>query len=203
MIRRHRPNPYDEAIADPSYLTTAQMIRMIQAERDWTMAQLAIRDQRLDGIDRATEVLNETVTRTPTIVQTEIGHVRELLEEKFQSVERQFSERDVRFEAGNAANQKAVDAAFAAQKELGAAQNASNTMAIDKSDAATDKAIGALDGKLDDIRERVLIIENVKRGGTEQQQSARSSQAGLYAAVGAAVGLIGLLFALMTLVNGQ
>src|SRR6185437_13512206 len=87
-------------VPDPTTLTTEQLRRELSALREILTA-------RLDGMDRATLLLSETVNRTPTQIQTEIAHVRERMqetlsglggqaEEKFASIGLQFAERDVR-----------------------------------------------------------------------------------------------------------
>jgi hypothetical protein len=64
---------------------------------------------RLDGMDRATALLSETVNRTPTVIQTEISHLRELIDEKviglgdtsserLKTVDRRISDSDVRYQ---------------------------------------------------------------------------------------------------------
>lgn len=56
-------DPHDRP--DPTVLTTQQMTRAVNAERDYVNGQLEVLRERLTGIDRATVVLNETVNRTP------------------------------------------------------------------------------------------------------------------------------------------
>jgi hypothetical protein len=64
-------------------LDAGQLSRELSALRE-------ILEARLDAMDRATRVLDATVNRTPTVIQTEISHVRELNQERFASVGRQF-----------------------------------------------------------------------------------------------------------------
>lgn len=80
---------------DPTLLTTAQLRQELGALRE-------IIESRLDGMDRATELLSETVNRTPTVIQTEISHVRELDSERFSGVSQ-------RFQASERAQEKAEE----------------------------------------------------------------------------------------------
>ena len=107
-----RPRP------DPTVLTTEQLRRELSSLRE-------IIEARLDGSDRATKLLSETVNRTPTQIQTEIAHLRELMheqlgslggsaEEKFKSIELQFTERDVRTNQAATAGAQALAAALQA-----------------------------------------------------------------------------------------
>lgn len=189
-------------VPDPTVLTTEALARAVTAERDYLNAQLEVLRERLRGIDRATELLNETVNRVPTDLQREITHLRELTEERDRSVQTQFRERDTRQERESRDNKVAVDAAFAAQKEAAREQNNSNTLAINKSEQATTETIAklaelfktstdALAGKLDDFKERLTRIESMRQGGKETRGE-------LYALVGflaAAATLVGILAA--------
>ena len=76
---------------DPTRLTTDQLRREMSALREILTA-------RLDGMDRATTLLSETVNRTPTVIQTEIAHVRELVDERFRTADRRFVEADLRYQ---------------------------------------------------------------------------------------------------------
>ena len=78
-------------VPDPTTLTTEQLRRELSALREILTA-------RLDGMDRATLLLDETVNRTPTIIQTEISHVRELMDERFRTADRRFVEADLRYQ---------------------------------------------------------------------------------------------------------
>jgi cation transport regulator ChaB len=148
---------------DPTVLTTQQMTRAVQAERDYVDGQLDVLRERLTGIDRATVVLNETVNRTPTEIQKEIAHLRELMTERFNSVDKQFQERDTRQERESRDNKVAVDAAIVAQKEAAAQRDLANQKAIDKSELATAETMKAF-GELfrtttDNIKEQFSALE--------------------------------------------
>src|SRR5664279_5714778 len=126
--------PVTTTTPDPSSLSTRAIERAVDAERDYADAQLEVLRERLRGIDKATEVLSGTVTRTPTEIQKEVTHLRELTEEQLRSIQVQFRERDTRQERESKDNKVAVDAAFAAQKEAAAKQDEANAKAIDKSE---------------------------------------------------------------------
>jgi uncharacterized protein YoxC len=73
-------------VPDPTALTTEQLLRTVSAERDYVDGKIAVLEQRLDAIDKATRLLNETVNRTPTEIQREVSHLRELLFERINAV---------------------------------------------------------------------------------------------------------------------
>jgi cation transport regulator ChaB len=173
-----RPTP------DPTVLTTEALARGLTSERDYVDGQLDVLRERLRAIDIATRLLNETVNRTPTDIQKEITHLRELSDEKFSSVETQFKERDTRSERESKDNKVAVDAAFAAQKEAAAKQDEGNLKAIDKSERATAETIktnaeltktvtDAIMANVSDIKDRVGKIEALKQGGADTRNETR------------------------------
>ncbi len=190
-----KPNP------DPTVATNDAVERAVRSERDYVNGQIAILVQRLDAMDTATKLLSETVNRVPTVVPTEISHIKSLMDEKFQSVETQFAERDTRTEREARDNKLAVDAAFAAQEKQAVAQNESNALAINKSEAATTETIkanqelsrsktDALTKDIDLLKLAVGRIEAAKVGS-------RETTAAFYAIAGllALVILVGLAIA--------
>jgi hypothetical protein len=182
-------------IPDPTALTTDAVNQAVRVAKDYTDGKVAVLVERLDGIDRATKLLNDTVTRVPTETQREVAHLCSLMEEKFRSVALQFVERDLRAERESRDNKIAVDAAFAAQKEIASKQDESSAKAIEKSERAIEKVVGALADKIDDLKDRVVAIESGRIG-------AKENKAGIYAAIGAAVAILGILVVAANLLAG-
>lgn len=146
-------------VTDPTFLTTQQLLREYTSLKELVFT-------RLDAMDKAMELFNANITRVPTDTDKQISHLKELHDEKFEGVEKQFKERDVRTEQSAIATKIAVDAALQAQKEAASAQNDSNAAAIAKSEAATTKQIDGivaliasnnkgLDEKIADIKGRL------------------------------------------------
>jgi hypothetical protein len=173
--------------SDPTALTTEQLLRTAQAERDYVDGRIDVLIERLSGMDRATQLLSNTVTKVPTEVQREVGNLRNVVDEKVASIDKQFSERDTRSEREARDNKLAVDAAFAAQEKQAVAQNDANTTAINKSEQATTETINklselfktttdALSDKIDDIKQRVQAIESSKQGVVENAQHTFQTQ---------------------------
>jgi hypothetical protein len=78
-----------------------------------------------------------------------------LLLEKFKGVSTEFAMRDI-----------ALAAAFKAAEAQVKQQNESNTLAIDKSGTAFTKQIEGLDDKIDDLKDRMTIMESRTAGIT-------------------------------------
>jgi hypothetical protein len=163
-------------VPDPTVLTTAQLLREQAALRE-------LIETRLDGMDTATTLLSETVNRTPTIIQTEIAHVRELMagelsrmtqisEERLKGIELQFTERDVRTEQAAKAGKDALDAALKSQKELVAQQNEANRAEAAKTESNFAKLIEAQSARTDELKERIDRGEGSTAGaaGTRTEQ---------------------------------
>lgn len=205
----NRPTP------DPTTLTTAQLLRVAHAERDYTDGQIAVLLERLRGIDKATEVLNETVHRVPTDMQQAIGNLSALMDERFVSVATQFKERDTRSERESRDNKVAVDAAFAAQKEAAAKQDEANQKAIDKSEKATNETIKkneesgaqqnrALSDKIDDVKERISTLESIVNGMQQMRLGGHEAVTDRRLSTGATIAFVGigitLILAVLTVV---
>jgi len=78
-------------VPDPTELTT-EAVALATAQFRRELASLReILEARLNGMDSATTLLSQTVNRTPTVIQTEIAHLRELDNERFTSVNQRFS----------------------------------------------------------------------------------------------------------------
>lgn len=174
----NRANGGTRPVPDPTVLTTEQLLRAIAAERDFVVGQLAIRDERLAGIDEATKLRLTAVSGTSNEIDVKVGRLKDVHDEKFRSIETQFKERDIRAEREARDNKVAVDAAFAAQKEAAAKQDEANAKAIDKSEKATAETIktnqelsrSVTDGltkDVDSLKIAVNSIQSTKVGAVE------------------------------------
>lgn len=169
-------------IPDPTALTTEAVERATSVSKEYTEGRLAVLRERLDGIDRATALLSATVNRVPTETQREVGHLHSLMDERFGSVQTQFGERDTRQERESRDNKIAVDAAFAAQKEIAAKQDESNARALEKSEKSTEKVIDGLGEKVDDLKDRLNSLDArivaIESGKLASRETTADSHAG-------------------------
>jgi hypothetical protein len=139
---------------DPTLLTTQQLLRELGSLRELLFA-------RVDAMDKATVVLSETVNRTPTVIQTEIKHVRELVDARFTTVGQQFAERDTRGDQASKAAKEALDAALAAAAK-----------AAEKTEQNFSKQIDNALLRIDDLKGRLDRGE----GGTAGASGSRNEQ---------------------------
>lgn len=130
-------------------------------------------DERLNAAAEAVRLLQASVNSmpTPAIVMAAVNALQNLHDEKFVSIQTQFRERDTRAEQTAKDNKTSIDAALQAAKEAVSEQNKSNTLAIDKSEAAFTKQIDqigtliattkeAIDGQINDMKTRLTTIES-------------------------------------------
>jgi hypothetical protein len=171
---------------DPTLLTTAQLLRELGALRELIEA-------RLDGMDRATALLSETVNRTPTVIQTEISHVRELLDERFAGVGRQFGERDIRTKQADEASKEALSAALLSAKELVAQQNDANTTKAEKTEQNFTKQIDNALDRIGEIKERIDRGEGGAAGAAGTRTEQRLN-------IGVLIGIAGVLIAVVSII---
>jgi hypothetical protein len=151
-------------VPDPTLLTTQQLERAIAGSRE-------IVESEINGIDKIVALHQDILNKLPAQIAESAHHLRELTEERFKSVATQFAERDIRTEQTSRDSKVAVDAALQAAKEAVGEQNKSSALAIAKSESATTKQIDqiqtiigatndALNGKIEDIKERMASLEN-------------------------------------------
>lgn len=189
---------------DPTAMTMAQIQREVQAlEKLFT--------QRLSATDEAIKVAHENLVRVPTEVDKAIGHLNEVMlerfgtvNEKFASVATQFAERDIRTEQTSRDSKVAVDAALQAAKEaVGKQQEASDrantkaelsfTKQFDQISAVIIAAKSNSDDKIGDLKDRVQGLESEKRGQAAATTTQQTSNTGLVGIIGLVLGtLIGI-----------
>lgn len=177
-------------IPDPTQLTVQMMAREMGALKEIIFT-------RLDAMDRAIVLFNDGITRVPTDTDKQISHLKELHDEKFASIQTQFSERDVRVEQTARDTKVAVDAALQAAEKAVEKQNEAFSLSINKSEAATLKQIDgqaqliqsateALNSKIDDIKDRLTRIEGAGVGRIMEKTESHTGQTwALALAVGA------------------
>jgi polyhydroxyalkanoate synthesis regulator phasin len=156
-----------------------------------------------------TDQLDKAIANLKQLLETRIGGLEEVIDEKFISV----NERFVLVERGRVEQKEdtksAVDAAFSAAKEAVREQTNSSERSITKSEDATKEqlsqlnttfttAINAVTGSLDDLKERVGNIEATRRGATESKDEGRATINSTTAIIGAIVAVFILSFAIYT-----
>jgi hypothetical protein len=170
-------DPRDGHANGAGRLTTEELRRDVSALREILQA-------RLDGMDRATVVLSDSVNRTPTAIQTAISHLKELHDERFASIALQFIERDVRTEQAATASASALAAALQAAKEAVFEQAQAAAKAAEKTELSFSKQIDqtqlqittvaeGLGDKIDDLKGRLDRGEGSEKGAAGHRTEQR------------------------------
>jgi phage-related protein len=178
------PTEIQKQIANLKELFDTKLMQ-ISADRDLVRTVI---ETRLNGMDKAIELLQHAADHFPARIDEKISALREVHDqkfvalldthsEKFSSIQTQFRERDVRTEQSSKDSKVAVDAALQAAKEAVGEQNKSSALAISKSESATVKQIDqqgllittatqGLRDMIDDVKERLTRIEGKGEGKT-------------------------------------
>jgi hypothetical protein len=178
-----KPSGYiDRRQHDPTPATQDLVLRTAQAERDYTDGQIGRVEARLAGIDTATRLLAETITRVPTTLQSEIAHVKSLVDERFSSVGTQFAERDERVALILATNEKAIDKSDSETRQT-----------ISKLQDLFETKVDALSKQLDDLQGRIDRGEGRDTGKSDSGAGVRLNVATAAQAVATLVAIIALV----------
>lgn len=133
---------------DPTVLTTQALTREINALREQTRLDVqALRElleTRLNGNDKAVELLRSETDRFPQLIMEGVGQLEKLHNEKFSSIQMQFGERETAATKSETAFMKQTD-------EIA---------------KRIDLMTKGFEDKNSDLKERVGRIESFKSGST-------------------------------------
>ena len=165
---------------DPTRLTTAQLDRAVLGLREILEVRLNCMEE---DVERLANTRHEALASEREFILARLDSVQSVSLERFKAIEGTF-----------ASNALALTAALAAQKEAAAEQNKSNTLAIDKSEVATQKRIDAnaeltttslksLSDRLDDLKERADTGNGKTSGATSFRTEQRLNTSQMVAIV--------------------
>jgi hypothetical protein len=187
-------------LPDPTVRTTQQ------AQRESALLKELI-ITRLDAMDKAITLLQSHADRQPSVdvVMSAVGALKELHDERFDSIAIQFAERDTRTEQTSRDSKVAVAAALQAAKEAVGEQNKSSALAIAKSETATTKQIDqqavliatatkGLEDKIGDLKDRVTANESRVLGGNKAHTD-------IWAYIVGGIGIVSTIITLFVLLN--
>jgi hypothetical protein len=171
---RAKDNPYSvqtmadrgdlRPIPDPTVLTTQAQTAAIAALRE-------ILEMRLDGMDKAVILVKEDLLKFPTMIEAAVGSLEKLINEKLGSINNQFTLRDVAVAAALKAAQEAVFAQQVANKEANNKMESGFVKLFDQNGERLEMIRSGLAASIDDIKERLLLIEGMKAGSGEHKAS--------------------------------
>ncbi len=141
---RDKQDPNPPPTVDPTAAANRAVDAATAQWRRDLAATIRLIETRLDGMDKATEMRITTLDRIPEETALLVAHLRELVGERFDSVNMRFDERDTRVTQQQVSSKEALDAALLAAKELVNSQNVSNAAAAEKTEASFTKQIGQI-----------------------------------------------------------
>ena len=201
-------------------LTKDEWERAFNAERDYTNGQIAILAERLNGIDRATVVLNEIVTKVPTDLQTAQSTILRLMDERDRMYQARFDANEKLGTRESALNQTALAAALNSAKEAAATTKESLESKIANQGATTDRTIdknaelakqdsAALSARVTQLTELLssltLQVTGVTAGGQavrEQKVDTRGGAANVQGNVQMVVAVVAVIIAAVAVIIG-
>ncbi len=166
-------------VPDPTVMTTEQLDRTVDALRDYVNTQIKYVDERFRGIDEASKVLADTVSRFPTEMQREIGHVRELMTKDEVHAKELIKAHDGHDREmallREASSQKAIDKAEGATQKAIDKTETATVAALTRLEALFGATTGPINKNLDDLKSRMDRLEAAKLGGNERVTEGRQN----------------------------
>lgn len=166
-----------EAASKQALQSAAQSIQMglDKAEKSIVVSIDKVQTEQRSNLTDAEKRVNEKLESMSKNFDQSFGQHRVVDDEKFRSIETQFTERDKRIEQLSIADKTAIAAALQAQKEAASATNESNAAAISKSEIGFTKQIDQIytlvasmakssDDKINDLKSRLDRGEGHTRG---------------------------------------
>jgi hypothetical protein len=213
------PEQQDQGLNSLRDLLNSRIDAILQMHDSEIRSLLKIIETRIDAMDKATALLRENISVVPTEMDRQVTHLREYMvaridstqvarDERFNSIDLQFRERDTRTDQSSRDSKVAVDAALQAAKDAVGEQNKSSALAIAKSETSTTKQIDQLqtliqtnndatNDKINDIKARLDRGAGLTRAD-DQQRSEKRLDGGLAAAIaGVCVALLSVAVAIV------
>lgn len=180
-------------IPDPTVLTTKQLRRQTKSLRE-------LLESRIAGMERAASLYADGMNHA-------ISDLKTLYDEKFVGIDKRFTERDLRANAINNANQLAVQTAFTTNKESSLAHHTAVTDSMRKTEEGFKDRLSSLETKIDfnkqnldgslyDLKDRITRLEAAALTVRETRQEGHMTVGSLVGIVGAIVGVFMLIVVL-------
>ena len=140
---------------DPSALTIARIKEEVANLKEVYEAKAAITDARVGAMDQAVQLL----AKFPTAIDTAVGNLKELHQEKFEGVGTRLNELNTRLTQADNYKQVALDAALKAAQNLVDVQQVNVKESIKKTEDAVNKQIESLKEIVEDLKNSSRLRE--------------------------------------------
>lgn len=159
---------------------------------------------RPDPTVLTTEALHREVAALRELIEERISATDLLVNEKFNSVDRQLTLVERQRVEQKSDTEKAVNAALVAQKDAVKEQTIASEKAIQKSESSIKEqltqitvtfstALAGLTTQMDDLKARVVTIEAIKQGGQERVSEQRQTVTNATAVMGVVIAIITMI----------
>lgn len=206
------PNP------DPTAATTAALLREISGSKE--LGEILVRftreviDERITGARQVLETrldsMAAALARVPTHSQENVNQLRDIVDEKFKvqderfnSVQTQFKERDVRTDQKEKDNKVGIDAALAASQKSVDKTEMNFKEQIQATGLRIDTVSKGADEKHSDLKDRVIALEARMAGMAAQRAETALSTTQQTSNMGNVWGIVfgaaGLIFAAISI----
>jgi hypothetical protein len=179
------------------------LLAKIDVEREKCKGQHYVTVQRFEDLDKATELLSATVNRVPTDLQTAIGQVLTLMNERDRRIGDHFEAIKSLRESEMERSEKMLQQALAYQKETTAVSTASLDRIITSNAQLSVQAIDSLSARVTILSEQIVRnqqqIAEILAGNvavSEQRVDTRGASANVYGIVGSIVGILAFVLAM-------
>lgn len=186
-------------------------VEVILAKMD---GQRAVFEARLDGMDTAILLVRDVADKLPMRMDEKVNQLSNLTDVRFERIDTQFAERDVRTEQANLSSKTAVDAALQAQKEaagnqaetFGAATLKSEqqfTKQIDQQGELIRSEVKSLTIQLDDLKSARRTAEGAQTGQAVAQTTQQTSNTFFVQVMVAAIAAASVAIAIIELTRAH
>jgi hypothetical protein len=182
-------------IPDPTVLTTELVDRALAIVEKLFDSKIS---ELRNEVGHVNKELKDFIGENRALIQSNsdiskerIAHLEKLQDEKFKGMDRRFQD-----------SKDAVDKAFAAAKEAVTEQNKSNTTAVDKTERNVTEQMKQQaqmsQTSIKALEDKIVAVKEFQAASTGHEKGSVDSRAYFVAAIGIAIGIIGLVFAGMT-----
>ncbi len=190
-----KPNP------DPTIYTNEAIDRSSKSLKDWVEGEIKVLEERFAGVDQATKIREKTTDDFPSLIKKEVDHLHELVDVEIKAIKDSLSVAEIlRVEQKNDST-TGLAAALSAQKELAAAENTSNKLAISKSETSTLETIknnqdanntqfGTVVKSIDELKLAVSRLETSKQAVSDTKIERRAEGNYTMAIISSGIGLV-------------
>jgi hypothetical protein len=191
-------------VPDPTVLSTQQVLRENYWLRELLQAKIESIVQRLDGMDKAIELLARRADRVPSEVDLKVDGLKDLHNERFESIDKQFASVTALSNQAASGSRESLALALQAQRDASYKSETAIKERIEQMDKQFNTAMSVRDATIQGISEannllgsRVIAIESRTAGQTQEkttQQTDKGLQYTLLGLIGSIVfGIIGVV----------